>query len=134
MNRYALLAASIFLLVGSPALAQTPISGAFPPWSPPEPPIGSPAFPPGPFLLQPAPPYVVKVPSGPKLLGYYKMDGYFVGGRGLYPYDSGEFNLSGFAGNARYFGVFEVTMPSPENSDPRNASVPYWVACRSKRY
>jgi hypothetical protein len=132
MTRYAL-AAGIFLIVGSPALAQTPISGAFPPWAPPSPPQGSPPFPPAPSILQPAPPYVVPVPSGQPMIGYYKMDAYLVGGRCFLPYDSGEFNLAGLAGNARYFGVFEITMPAPVDADPRNASVSYCVICKKRR-
>lgn len=130
MNRYALTAV-VLALFGSSASAQVPIAGAFPPWSPPSPPVGAPPFPPAPPILQPPPPYFVRVPTGDPLVGYFKMDVYYVGGRNWYPYDSGEFNLAGFAGNARYFGVFHVTIPPPADLDPINATVPYKV-CRGK--
>ena len=154
MNRYAL-AIGLFTLLSSAALAQNPtpaspqvpmlpptiptppISGAFPPWSPyypqaPALPPMPPPFPPAPPILQPPPPYYVPVQSGQILRGYYKMDAYLVGGRDFYPYDTGEFNLSGFAGNARYYGVFRVNMPTPEEMEPLNASV-YYRSCPGLR-
>jgi hypothetical protein len=52
---------------------------------------------------------------------------------GRYPYDTGEYNLSGFAGNARAFGSFTITLPIPSEVDPDNASVPYRTFGRSCR-
>jgi hypothetical protein len=119
MNRYAL--AAIFLgMIGSSAVAQTPISGATPPWSPP-----SPQSPPQPIYPPPPSPGVIRVPSGQPMVGYYKMDALLVGADGFYPYDTGEYNLAGLQGNARSFGTFVITLPSPADADPHNTPAPY---------
>lgn len=70
-------------------------------------------------------PRQILLPAGKPLTGYYKMDGLLVGADGRYPFDSGEYNLAGYAGNARIYGTFEITLPAPANIDPLNKSVYY---------
>jgi hypothetical protein len=186
MNRYSV-AALLLTILTSPAIAQYPISGAFPPWSagvPPTPaysPREAPIitqipmryiitdqvindlrrFVPDSVLLKLTPlklkefsqtelmallgkelrpgevnqfkeyifyysqiaaPRLIQVPAGQPLVGYYKMDGLLVGADGRYPFDTGEYNLAGFAGNARIYGSFEVT-PPPASLDPLNSPI-----------
>lgn len=129
MKRFALTLAGVALISG-PAFAQAPITGAYPPWltapttyGPIT--IGPVNNPPAFVPMQPPTPYAVMIPAGDPLIGYFKLDGYMVGLNCWYPYDTGEFNLAGFAGNARYYGVFKVTLPNPASVDPANASIPY---------
>jgi hypothetical protein len=207
MNRYAVAAAFLLAMLGTPALAQSPISGSSPPWVQPSPsPISGsmpPWSPPSPreaplitqmpvkfmitdqalaemknivpeailvklnplkgkmfslkeltvdldAILKPSelkqfsfdeltlwkqviwaysqisPPRHVFVPSGKPLRGFYKMDAILVGADGRFPFDTGEYNLAGFAGNARLYGTFEITIPPPADVDPENAPVYYW--------
>jgi hypothetical protein len=68
---------------------------------------------------------LIQLPAGKPLVGFYKMDGLFIGADGRYPFDSGEYNLAGFSGNARIYGTFTVTPPGPATVDPANAGVYY---------
>ncbi len=106
----------VFAFLNSPATAQVPISGAIPPWTLPTPlgrPTPAPPSPPESFV--PGSPSVIQVPAGKPLVGFAK------------------YNLSGFAGNARAFGSFTITLPIPSEVDPDNASVPYRTFGRSCR-
>jgi hypothetical protein len=137
MNRFALTIVGVALF-GGPALAQTPITGGFPPWitgpvSSGPIAIGMTNVPPTIVPVQPPPPYAVRIPAGDLLIGVFKLDGYMVGLDCWLPYDTGEFNLAGFAGNARYFGVFQVTLPVPASVDPTNASVRYFTCHGSQK-
>jgi hypothetical protein len=189
MNRYTI-ATFLLAIIGTPGLAQYPITGAFPPWaagslptstySPKQAPILTQTpvrfiitdqlfselkgIVPDEVLLKLSPikgkefsqrelmvllnkdlkqdevtqwkeyifyyaqisaPRLIQVPAGKPLLGFYKMDGLLVGADGRYPFDSGEYNLSGFSGNARIYGTFEVTLPRPADVDPINAPFYY---------
>jgi hypothetical protein len=77
------------------------------------------------YYSQISAPRFIEMPAGKPLVGYYKMDNLLVGADGRYPFDSGEYNLSGFAGNARIYGTFAVTLPRPTDVDPRNAPLYY---------
>jgi hypothetical protein len=70
-------------------------------------------------------PRLIQVPAGKPLVGFYKMDGLLVGADGRYPFDTGEYNLAGFAGNARIYGTFTVTLPRPGEVDPINTPIYY---------
>jgi hypothetical protein len=77
------------------------------------------------FYSQISSPKLIQVPSGKPLVGYYKMDALLVGADGRYPFDSGEYSLAGFQGNARIYGTFCVTLPPPADADPANATIGY---------
>jgi hypothetical protein len=125
MNRYALVAFMLAVL-GTPAMAQVPISGAIPPWSPPSPiPPALPVPPMPPTLLVPSAPTIIHVPAGKPLVGFAKTYGEMVGVDGYYPFDTGEYNLAAYAGNTRSFGTFVITLPNPADVDPSNAPVRY---------
>jgi hypothetical protein len=131
MNRYLL---ATILIAGSSAtaLAQSPISGATPPWTLPSP-IGP--TPPAPVAVAdpfpPGSPSIIRLPAGKPLKGYLTTFGVYIGGDGYLPFDSGEYNLAGFSGNTRAHGNFEITLPIPANVDPINAPVPY-KSCRNR--
>jgi hypothetical protein len=82
------------------------------------------------FYAQVSVPRFIPVPSGQPLRGFYKMDAILVGADGRFPFDSGEYNLAGFAGNARIWGTFEMTLPTPYDSDPLNQPA-YFVSFRA---
>jgi hypothetical protein len=97
------------------------------PWSPTiwtAPPQNSPPHLP-PYFTQAPSPALIQVPSGKPLVGFYKMEAELVGADGRYPFDSGEYNLAGFGGNARIFGQFVITLPPPADVEPLNAPIPY---------
>jgi len=192
MNRYAL-AAFFLALTGLPAMAQVPVTGAFPPWverfkitdnvfvalkaekvpesvlvkliplkdkefaregleeaikklldadeskkfqstilkqAPWTPAIWSALTPSSPPHLPPnftqiPSPVLIQVPSGKPMIGFYKELAVLIGTDGRYPFDSGEYNLAGFGGNARIYGQFVITLPPPADVEPLNAPIPY---------